>query len=163
MPNAVDREFVRLTIPHHRQGVQMAELAIERASSDDVKEMAQHTRNDQRQETAKLEGLLATVGLSPDDATPDETMAAGMQQMLEYLGQQQGHMFDASFLAMMMNHHIGAIHMAEVEAAGGQHDELVSMARSTHGKQMKELEQMREMLATESGRGMMNKVTRAMS
>ena len=147
MANAVDREFLRLTIPHHRQGVRMGELALERSSSEAVKQMAEHTLADQREEIGELERHLSAVGLSSEDLEPPATKEAAMEQMLEHLSEQSGHEFDASFLAMMMSHHIGAIGVAELEAAGGELDELVTMAQSMHEKQMTELSHMRTMLA----------------
>ena len=147
MANTVDREFLRLTIPHHRQGVKMGELAVERASGDEVRKMAAHIVEDQRRDISKLERHLDAAGLSSDDLQPPDEKAAAMQQMLDHLSRQVGHMFDASFLAMMMNHHVGALGVAVLETTGGEHDELVSMAESTHDKQLQELSEMRGMLA----------------
>lgn len=163
MANDVDRAFVRMTIPHHRQGIEMGTLAAERASEDDVKKKAQETVEDQRSDLAELERMLPALGLSESDVQPPEPVTAAMQQMLEHLGAQPGHMFDASFLAMMMSHHLGAINSAEVELAGGELQELLTLTRSTHEKQLEELSEMRQMLETVSGKGMMNKVKSALA
>lgn len=133
MANAVDREFVRLTIPHHHQGVQMGQLAAERASNPDVKQMAEHIVEDQRNEIAELEQLLASVGLSPADLEPEQSESATMRAMLDHLAQMSGQMFDQSFVSMMMNHHLGAIHVAELERAGGELDQLRGLLAATGG------------------------------
>ena len=151
MANAVDRDFVRLMIPHHRQGVQMGELAAERGSNPDVKQMAEHMIEDQRDEIAELEQLLGSVGLSPADLEPEESKSAAMRAMLDHLAQMSGQMFDRSFVSMMMNHHLGAIQVAELERAGGELDQLVEMASTTREKQVGELDQLRGLLTAASG------------
>ena len=163
MPNDIDRTFLRLTIPHHRQGVQLGELAAERGSSEQLREMGRDMAADQAKEIGELEQHLPALGLSAGDVQPPEPKAGAMTQMLEHLSAQPGRMFDASFLAMMMNHHTGAIGVAELEVSGGASDELVGMARSMHEKQLGELAQMREMLAGAHDAGLMEKVKQAVT
>lgn len=164
MPNTVDSEFLRLTIPHHEQGVKMGELAAERGSMPDLKQMAESMAADQRQEIGELEGMLPAAGLAREDVKPDPSVAAGMSQLLDHLGQLSGHQFDQSFLAVMTNHHMGAIQMAEVELAAGEFDDLKEMARSAHQKQTKEVREMGSMLVQMgSGDGMISKAKEALS
>ena len=164
MANVVDREFVRLTVPHHEQGVQMGLLAAEQAKMPQLKEMAGSMVEDQRKEIAQLEALFPSVGLSSADVAPDAQQAEAMQELHEHLASLSGHHFDQTFLALMTNHHLGAIQMSEIVLAAGEDAELRQLAGSSHDKQEKEAREMAEMLSKMSGgQGMMQKVKDAVS
>lgn len=56
MPNTVDSELLRLTIPHHEQGVKMGELAA--GEFDDLKEMARSAHQKQTDEVREMGSML---------------------------------------------------------------------------------------------------------
>ncbi len=52
--NAADVSFAQQMIPHHQQAVEMADLALERASSDEVRNLADQMRAAQAPEGGAL-------------------------------------------------------------------------------------------------------------
>ena len=67
MANEADLTFLQKMIPHHQHGIETARVAA-RAGSTEVQEMATHVIEDQGQEVAEMEQLLADVGGAPGDA-----------------------------------------------------------------------------------------------
>ncbi|GGZ91750.1 DUF305 domain-containing protein [Streptomyces echinoruber] len=60
--NAQDVTFAQGMIPHHRQAVAMADLAVSRAGSQEVKDLAARIRKAQDPEIATMSGWLKTWG-----------------------------------------------------------------------------------------------------
>jgi uncharacterized protein (DUF305 family) len=60
--NAQDVTFAQGMIPHHRQAVAMADLAVSRAGSQDVKDLAARIRKAQDPEIATMSGWLKAWG-----------------------------------------------------------------------------------------------------
>lgn len=61
-----ERVFLALMIPHHEGGVEMAELAVDRAARPEVRTLASSIVTSQRAEIAVLEEMLAERGGAPD-------------------------------------------------------------------------------------------------
>lgn len=59
-----------------------------------------------------------------------------------------GAAFDRMFLQMMIEHHTGAIEMAEVELRDGQNADAKALAQKIIEAQRAEITQMRELLTT---------------
>ncbi|MFI1002443.1 DUF305 domain-containing protein [Streptomyces galbus] len=152
--NAADVAFAQGMIPHHRQAVEMAGLAPERAGSAEVKKLAAAIRQAQDPEIRTLSGWLASWGEEvPAGGAMDHSLHGGadsggmmtMQEMDE-LEKASGKAFDTAFLEMMVKHHQGAVAMAEAEQADG----AFAPARKTAGRivtsQSAEIEQMNRLL-----------------
>lgn len=60
-----ERVFLALMIPHHEGGVEMAELAVDRAARPEVRTLASSIVTSQRAEIAVLEEMLADRGGAP--------------------------------------------------------------------------------------------------
>ena len=54
--------------------------------------------------------------------------------------------FDQRFLTAMIDHHQGAIHMAEMALAQAEHAELTALSKAIIAAQTAEIEQMQEWL-----------------
>lgn len=160
--NEADTTFVQGMIPHHRQAVMMSELALDRAESPEVMALAEQINAAQGPEIDTMTGMLEVWGEEiPEDMPMGETEdmegmdhggMEGMSGMMtpEQMGDlesQQGAAFDRMFLEMMVEHHTGAIEMAQTQQADGENPEAIELAGQIESSQTEEIEEMQEVLA----------------
>ncbi|GGX60575.1 lipoprotein [Streptomyces minutiscleroticus] len=149
--NAADTAFAQGMIPHHRQAVEMAALAASRAGSAEVKKLAQDIEKAQAPEIETLSGWLASWGEDvPAEGAMDHS-AHGMGGMMtdedmDRLEKASGKAFDTAFLDMMVEHHEGAVEMAETERADGAYGPATKMAGEIVTSQSAEIERMNKLL-----------------
>ncbi|MEV0300951.1 DUF305 domain-containing protein [Streptomyces prasinus] len=149
--NAADVAFAKGMIPHHRQAVEMADLAPERAQSAEVKKLAADIKKAQDPEIKTLSGWLTSWGEEvPADGAMDHSMHGmdGMmtaEEMTE-LENASGKAFDTAFMEMMIKHHEGAVEMAKTEQADGAYAPATKMAEEIIASQSAEIEQMNQLL-----------------
>ncbi|MEV0197144.1 DUF305 domain-containing protein [Nonomuraea sp. NPDC050691] len=144
--NDADVMFAQMMIPHHEQAVEMAELAETRASDPEIKELATKIKDAQAPEIKTMRGWLEEWG--KPEPTGMGHMDHGMPGMMsaedmDKLKDAKGAAFDKQFVRMMIAHHEGAIHMAEIEQAQGQNPDAKELAKSIAASQQAEIEQMR--------------------
>jgi uncharacterized protein (DUF305 family) len=150
--NAADVAFAKGMIPHHRQAVEMAGLAPERAQSAEVKKLAADIKKAQDPEIEKLSGWLTSWGEEvPAEGAMDHSMHGGMEGMMTSeemteLENASGKAFDTAFMEMMIKHHEGAVEMAKTEQADGAHAPARKMAGEIITSQSAEIEQMNKLL-----------------
>ncbi|PRY02456.1 DUF305 domain-containing protein [Allonocardiopsis opalescens] len=159
--NDADVAFAQGMIPHHRQAIEMAALA-EQQGGDEVRELAARIEQVQEPEIRTLADRLREWGADvPAEASPG-TGADGMghsgmdhsgtgegmvpDERMGELADAHGADFDRMFLESMVEHHEGAVAMAEAELAGGVHPETRELARSVIGTQRAEIDQMVRLL-----------------
>lgn len=65
---------------------------------------------------------------------------------MSMLRKASGERFDRAFLAMMIEHHKGAIEMARTEQRRGEYGDAVELAAAIESAQMKEISIMRRLL-----------------
>jgi uncharacterized protein (DUF305 family) len=150
--NAADVTFAKGMIPHHRQAVEMAGLAPERAASDEVKKLAAEIKKAQDPEIETLSGWLTSWGEDvPAEGETDHSMprsAGGMMSAedMKSLEKAEGAAFDTAFMEMMIEHHEGAVDMAETEQAEGSYPPAKEMAGQIISSQEAEIDAMKSML-----------------
>jgi len=154
--NDQDVTLAQGMIPHHRQAVEMAELADTRATSPQVKDLAAAIQGAQDPEIMKMEGWLKDW----DKPAADDEMSgmdhgsdggdsmAGMMSDADMMSLEgaRGSGFDTMFLTMMIRHHQGAITMADDEVADGKNAEAVALAKAIIGAQTSEIATMKDLL-----------------
>ncbi|MEU0651017.1 DUF305 domain-containing protein [Streptomyces albogriseolus] len=132
--NTADVTFAKGMIPHHRQAVEMADLAPDRAQSAEVKKLAADIEKAQAPEIEKLSGWLTSWGEAvPAEGAMDHSLHGGMEGMMSAeemtaLENASGKAFDTAFMEMMIKHHEGAVEMAKTEQADGAHTPARKMA-----------------------------------
>jgi uncharacterized protein (DUF305 family) len=146
--NAADVKFATEMIPHHRQAIAMAEVAETRASSMEVKTLAEAIRKAQVPEIATMSSWLAAWGQPVPTAGAHGGGHGGMPGMMsdDEMRQLQGatgRAFDRMFLEMMIRHHEGAVHMANVEQREGINPDAKALAAQVATSQTAEITQMR--------------------
>ncbi len=161
--NSADVMFAQLMIPHHQQAVQMADLAVTRATDPQVKQLAAQIKAAQGPEIATMTRWLTAWGMPTPTAnvtggmhhgaSPSSmpSMDHGMPGMMSdadmsELAAATGANFDKQFLTMMIAHHEGAITMAKDETKNGAHGDAKALARQIVDDQQAEIHTMNKIL-----------------
>lgn len=150
--NAADVAFAQGMIPHHRQAVEMADLAPSRAASPEVKKLAEEIKKAQDPEIKTLSGWLTSWGeqVPAEDAGDHAGHGAGSGMMtaeeMDRLGKASGKAFDTAFMELMIKHHEGAVAMARTERAQGAFSEAKVMADAIISSQTAEIATMKGLL-----------------
>ncbi|CAO5230262.1 DUF305 domain-containing protein [Frankia sp. AgKG'84/4] len=173
--NAADIAFAQRMIPHHRQAIEMADLASTRARDARVSTMARQIRATQEPQIATMTGWLTAwgravaapaphslPGTSPtsaphsDHTMSDQAMASmtpggdmdGMMSVedMTALRNARGSNFDELFLAMMIEHHQGAVSAAAAERRDGIHPPARQLAEDVQRTQTTEISDMQSLL-----------------
>ncbi|MEV2216977.1 DUF305 domain-containing protein [Streptomyces sp. NPDC050997] len=158
--NAQDVSFAQGMIPHHRQALEMAKLAADRASSAKVKDLAARVEKAQDPEIKTMSGWLRSWG--EDVPTSSDSTAESMPGMdhsggsampgmmdgsdMDELEKASGADFDTMFLTMMIDHHKGAVDMAGTEKSKGEYGPATSMADDIVTAQTAEMTEMNKLL-----------------
>ncbi|MFD5746278.1 DUF305 domain-containing protein [Streptomyces sp. NPDC127033] len=157
--NGADVSFAQAMIPHHRQAVEMADLAAGRASAAGVRTLASEIKRAQDPEIRTLSEWLTAWG---EDVPAQDASAAdgaghsghsghsmsGMMSgdAMAELSRASGKAFDTAFLRMMVEHHEGAVEMARSERSRGAHQGARRMAGAIVTSQTAEITRMNTLL-----------------
>ncbi len=172
--NDADVAFTQGMIPHHQQAIEMSDMILGKQGIDpQIVSLANQIKNAQGPEIEQLQGWLQEWGASstpapsssgmPGHDMPGHDMSGGgdMGQMPGMAGGGHGMMSDADmaalqnaqgaeagrlFLSQMIEHHEGAITMAQPEIDNGQFPAAVDMARTIVFTQQEEITTMQELL-----------------
>lgn len=148
--NQTDATFVTMMIPHHAQALEMTELAVTRAASDEVKSLARSITAAQGPEIVSMSGWLQARGLEVPAAgeLPDHAGMPGMltPEQLKELGAARGEEFDRLFLTRMITHHEGALTMAAPVLSKGSDTLAMEMAQDVEASQKTEIGIMQKLL-----------------
>ncbi|MEU3885773.1 DUF305 domain-containing protein [Streptomyces sp. NPDC029041] len=160
--NAQDVAFAQGMIPHHRQALEMARLAGDRASSDAVKDLAGRIEKAQDPEIRTMTGWLKTWGEDVpgasgggmDHSGSGHSGMPGMMGAEDMAGLEKltGKAFDVQFLTLMVEHHEGAVEMARTEQSKGRYGRAKSMAEDIVTAQNAEIVEMNKLLGKNAGR-----------
>ena len=173
--NDADVMFTRGMIPHHQQAIEMSNMLLGKQGIDpEVSSLAEEIKNAQGPEIERMQGWLQEWGMSsapggsgmPGHDMPGHQMPGGgdmgdMGDMPGMSGGGHGMMSEADmaalqnaqgeeatrlFLTQMIEHHQGAIMMAQQEIDNGQFPAAVEMAGNIVSSQQAEIDTMQDML-----------------
>ncbi|MER6781617.1 MULTISPECIES: DUF305 domain-containing protein [unclassified Streptomyces] len=154
--NQADVTFAQGMIPHHRQAILMSDMVAANGASAEVKALAEKIKKAQAPEIETMSGWLKAwgekvpTGISMDGMGhgDDDSGMPGMMddQDVNRLGNTKGNAFDTMFLTMMIEHHEGAIDMAETEKQQGGYGPAKALADDIITSQTAEIAQMQQML-----------------
>jgi uncharacterized protein (DUF305 family) len=164
--NDADITFAQGMIPHHEQALQMSEMALAAAADEQVRALAEEISGAQEPEIALMRTMLDTWGADQPEPLGDtghgdmdhgdmdhgDMGARGMSGMMSpedmaSLGDAEGDAFDRMWLTMMIEHHEGAVEMAEAELAEGQNPQATALAEDVVRVQQDEIRRMQDLLA----------------
>jgi uncharacterized protein (DUF305 family) len=154
-----DKAFVQMMVPHHAQALEMCELARTRARDEQVADVARRIEGAQGPEILSLSSWLQTHGIEVPTSTKDatghgahqghETTMPGMltDREMGELRSARGPAFDRMFVKRMIQHHQGAVAMADDELTSGREQMALEMAGEIQAGQAAEIQRLREILA----------------
>ncbi len=147
-----DIAFATEMIPHHRQAVQMADMALTQAMNAEVKTLAKAIKAAQDPEIIQMSGWLAGWQQPiPSSSTSgmDHTGTGMMSDAdMTSLSQATGAAFDRMWVSMMIRHHQGAVTMATTEQSTGQNPDATKLAQSIITGQTAQITQLTTLLGT---------------
>jgi hypothetical protein len=93
-----------------------------------------------------LGGLVVSIAAQIEDGGTDSTGGEEMTmtEMSSQLTDKEGDDFDAAFITAMIEHHEGAIEMAELADSRAEHDEINELSQDIIRAQEAEIAQMRD-------------------
>jgi len=161
---AGDVAFAQLMIPHHRQAVEMADLALKYGSSTQVEQLATQIKAAQDPEIEQMTQWLQSWGaplvMPGSDASGMPGMdhsgmdmggmtASGMmsRQDMATLADARGADFDRMWLQMMIAHHQGAVSMAQQVLDTTSDPQVTALANAVVKGQQAEIDTMQQLLA----------------
>ena len=165
--NDADVTFASDMITHHAQALSMVDLTLERDLDPEVQALAEDIRDAQGPEIETMADWLTTWGEDVPDTMRDHANAGhdmgDMSDTLDDMGHDDmpGMMtaedidelenasdveFQDMWLEMMVEHHEGAIEMAETEQADGQFKDAVDLAGQIIDAQKQEIDTMNGIL-----------------
>jgi uncharacterized protein (DUF305 family) len=142
--------FATMMIPHHRQAVEMADMALMKAKSAKVKQLATAIKAAQDPEIKQMSGLLRGWGKPvPSPGMSHSMPGSGMmtEQEMADLGKASGAAIDRMWVQMMIKHHQGAVAMAKTEQASGQSSQAIALAKKIETAQNAEIATMHKLLS----------------
>ena len=168
----VDKPFIEMMIPHHQSAKEMAQMALNRAKSPEVKKLAQSIIEEQTREIEQMQTWYKQwYGTEVSSTGMNMGMQSGMEQsmmqmemmdreMMEALENAQN--FDREFLRQMTRHHRMATMMAGMVVNSAQHREIRTLAQNIIKSQSEEVTQMQQLLQamTTSNRNTSNRSNR---
>ena len=164
--NTQDVTFAQMMIVHHQGAIQMAQTAAPKATTTQVKQLAEKIQQEQSPEIDDMTGWLTgwgePVSMSGSSSSPmpsgsamggmdmSDPMASSMPGMtpedMKSLEDATGANVDKIFLTLMIQHHQGAVQMAQTEISGGKNTAALRLAHSIVDSQTKEIQTMRSLL-----------------
>ncbi len=163
--NDADVAFATEMIPHHAGALVMVDMTSDRDLDPEVQTLAEDIRDAQAPEIETMSGWLtdwdepipATMrdhGNSEEHGGHDmgDDMGTGMPGMMtgedmNALEQVSDAEFQDMWLEMMVEHHKGAVQMAETEEAEGQYKPAVDLAKDIQKSQKAEIDTMQGLLS----------------
>jgi uncharacterized protein (DUF305 family) len=147
-----DRAFIDAMVPHHRSAIEMAKVAQQSGlSSPELNGIALNIIDSQQQE---IDRMLAWrkkwYGSERIDPNAGQELGMSMADMgMDHdMSDLSGSNIDGAFAAMMIDHHEGAIRMAQMGLEKGQHSAIKTLAREIIAAQEREVKIMEPLAGT---------------
>jgi uncharacterized protein (DUF305 family) len=147
--NQQDLMFAVMMKPHHEQAVEMADTILAKDGiSAEVTDLATRIKAAQVPEIAQLEEWINAWGGSDSMSGMDHSMNGMMSdEDMSTLESADGSEAEKLFLEQMIEHHEGAIEMAQDEIDDGQNTDAIAMANTIVTSQTEEIVTMKDLLA----------------
>lgn len=141
-----EKQFLKEMIQHHKDGVQMASMAVQKAKNNEVKALAQKNIDKQTKESDQMrQWLQSWHSDQPKTPSPDEPAMKKMMQEMESLRAASGSQFDEKFLTSFSDHHQGAIEMSKLAKEKKVRQELAKKADEMIQDQSSDIEKMKKL------------------
>jgi uncharacterized protein (DUF305 family) len=151
--NDADVAFATEMIPHHAGALVMVDMTMGRDLDPEVRELTEDIRAAQTPEIETMADWLQEWGEPVPETPRDHANAhsgghgAGMEGLAE-LESASGEAFEDRWLQMMIEHHEGAIDMAQEEQEEGAYAPAIKLAEEIEESQQAEIDKMQELLGS---------------
>jgi uncharacterized protein (DUF305 family) len=151
--NKQDVLFGRMMTAHHLQAVQMADIVLKKPGvTSRVTDLAKQIKGEQTPQIATLNGWLTSWGEKPvKSAMSDMSDMEGDGMMnddqMNALANATGSKVSSLFLTQMVQHHAGALTMAQSEITAGKDPRAIALAKSIISTQVGQIDAMKKLLA----------------
>jgi uncharacterized protein (DUF305 family) len=160
---SADVGFARDMSAHHAQAVEMAMIAFQKASREDVRSLGSDIAMTQKGQIGVMQTWLQTWGVpaNTNDApmawVPDGASMLNGNRMpgmatreeINRLNDATGEQVDILFLQLMIRHHLGGVHMIDAVLGQGSSDEVKQLAEEMKRTQTAEVSTMQNILTNE--------------
>ena len=138
--NAADVTFAQQMVPHHQQALEMVKLADGHELDPEVKSLADGIERSQSAEVATMSGWLKAWGETVPTSMSEPMNGMLSEDQMTRLRDTEGDAtFQQTWLVFMVQHHQGAIPMAQSEISDGSNPEAIALAREIVRTQEQEL------------------------
>ena len=148
--NQADVMFAQMMIPHHEQAIEMSDVILAKDGVDaEVVELAEQIKAAQGPEIEQMQSWLEE--WEAPDMSDDENEDMGMEGLLSEEEMDDLESADAAtgttlFLEGMIEHHEGAVEMAEDHQENGRSEEALDLSAAVIETQTAEIDLMRQLL-----------------
>jgi uncharacterized protein (DUF305 family) len=152
MMGNIDAHFIKQMIPHHESAIDMADIALQKAEHQEIKQLAQNINTSQSAEIDKMKqwyknwfgeeiSLISTASAHGHEGGMGMMGMMGDDTDLDRLKNAQP--FDKAFIEEMIPHHQMAVMMAQMLERTTTRPEMKHLAHDIIDAQTKEIEDMR--------------------
>lgn len=151
--------FARDMTRHHAQAVDMGSIALDRAATVEVRTLGTDIALTQQSQIGMMQQWLREWDLLPTGTEPPMTWMGEADMVVDglmpgmathdemaQLREAEGLEVDRLFLELMIDHHLGGVHMDEAILELSDHPEVTWMAEAQLRVQASEIEYMRQLL-----------------
>ena len=158
--NDADVSFNRMMMAHHQQAVAMSGLIEGRTDNADIIELGKKIAKAQSREIEQMSARLAAWGEDPTAPSvhephdghqghgdsPQDMEGMLSDEAMQKLAEAEGPEFDRLFLEGMIEHHEGAVAMAEDVIRDGENEPTRELAENVVDSQKTEIDDMKKLL-----------------
>ena len=140
-----DERFIDAMVPHHQGAIAMAEVALDNAEHQEIKELSRNIISSQQAEIEELKAIKKEeFGTSnvPMEMSQEQMRAMGMMMDPQQLANREP--FDKAFIDAMIPHHQSAIEMSRVALENSDNPRIKELAENIISAQQEEIEQMKQ-------------------
>lgn len=148
-PNAQDRSFVAGMVPHHHLGMELLDMAARRVVDTRVRRLVFEMGSYHQSELEQLHSWAIEWRVASSTDFPgriDNDRLGGLAALA-------GTDYDRAWLELMIEHHEGAIEIAERQMSAGSNGKAIEMAQSVHEIQTNDIAEMTALLGSLAANG----------
>ena len=130
--------YMKFTIDHHAMGIMMAEMCIEKAVHEELRDLCARNMEQQSSELALLQDWLQEwYGI-----TYEPRLTQGDQRMMEHMAELSGAAFEIEFMETFSRHHHQIIQRSQPVVKQAEHEPLRELAAEIIAAQSADIQAM---------------------
>lgn len=142
-PSATDARWAAMMVDHHRNGIELTDLALQKSRNPGVRGVAADSKRDQQSELPQLLEVAKAGGLGP--MPPEPPLRRFSDQEMQKLRSLSGAEFDRMWLDVLSSHHMAAIMMSDVALAGTAGGKAQQLQRQIVDGQLRQVARMNDL------------------